>query len=105
MQTCRNLTFWSAFFSMMVDNRFNTLELYNNHPFPWLVTPKSFPDSAQFSAAVIAQWKSFWTDFFGMATEHGVDVVVGHWNILTTAEMQRNYKVCVSKGCAPEKNA
>ena len=40
-----------------------------------------------------------------MATEHGVDVVVGHWNILTTPEMQRNYKVCVSKGCAPEKNA
>jgi hypothetical protein len=45
-QTCRGAAYWSAFLDMMVENPFDALTIWNLHPYPFLIKPKSFPEAS-----------------------------------------------------------
>src|ERR1035441_3896369 len=46
METARDLNFWRSFLDMMAENRFNTLTLWNLHPFTFMIRPKNFPEAS-----------------------------------------------------------
>jgi hypothetical protein len=49
METCRDLDFWESFLDMMVENRFNALNLWNTHPFPYMIRATNYPDAIPFN--------------------------------------------------------
>ena len=40
-QTCSDVNYWKAFLDMMVENRINTLTLWNLHPYTFMIKPKN----------------------------------------------------------------
>ena len=88
---CRDLAFWERFLDMMVDNRFNVLSLWNNHPFPFMVRSESFPKATPFDDEELADWKQFWTALFGMARERGIQTFIVNWNIVVSPEFAEAY--------------
>ncbi|SKB30359.1 hypothetical protein SAMN05660226_00619 [Parapedobacter luteus] len=88
---CRDLAFWERFLDMMVDNRFNVLSLWNNHPFPFMVRSASFPKATPFSDDELADWKQFWTALFRMAKDRGIQTFVVNWNIVVSPEFAEAY--------------
>lgn len=87
----RDTVYWKAFLDMMAENRFNTLTLWNLHPFPYLVRAKSFPKATPFSDAEFAQWQAFWRSLFRMAKERGVSTYLVNWNIFVNQQYQSAY--------------
>jgi len=53
--TCKDTSYWKAFLDMMVENRFNTLSLWNLHPYPYLINRKIFRKQV---LSLIRKWKS-----------------------------------------------
>ncbi len=88
---CRDLAFWEEFLDMMVDNRFNVLSLWNNHPFPYMVRSASYPKATPFNDEELADWKNFWTALFGMAKERGIQTFIVNWNIVVSPEFAEAY--------------
>ena len=91
--TCRDLKFWGKFLDMMVDNRFNALSLWNIHPFPFMISSKSFPLANDFSEAEMKSWQNFWKGLFRMAKIRGIQTFVVNWNIAVSPEFAKAYKV------------
>jgi hypothetical protein len=44
-ETLRDPKYWEGFLDMMAENRFNSLSIFNIHPFVYMITPKNFPES------------------------------------------------------------
>lgn len=88
-ETVRDLVFWEAFLDMMAENRFNTLTLWSLHPFHYLVVPKSFPEAQTFSAAELAEWRTFWTKLFAMAKSRGIETYLINWNTFVSPAFAR----------------
>lgn len=88
-ETVRDLAFWEAFLDMMAENRFNTLTLWSLHPFHYLVVPKSFPEAQTFSAAELAEWRTFWTKLFAMAKSRGIETYLINWNTFVSPAFAR----------------
>lgn len=84
LETCRDLRFWESFLNMMLENRFNTLLLYNKHPFPYMVQLEEYPEASPFSATEMEDWQQFWKSLFAMAKARGVEVFVVNWNIVVS---------------------
>ncbi len=92
-ETCKDLRFWESFLNMMVENRFNTLTLWNLHPYMYMVQPISFPDATPFTPEELAGWKSFWKALFRMAKDRGIDTYIFNWNIFVSEEFSKAYQV------------
>ena len=90
-ETCRDLEFWRAFLDMMVENRFNTLSLWNMHPYIYMVRPKNFPEASPFSDEEMAEWQAFWKSLFRMAKQRGINTYVVNWNIFVSGEFAQHY--------------
>lgn len=86
METCRDTLYWESFLNMMVVNRFNTLSLWNMHPYTYMIRPDKYPEASPFSEEEMAEWKSFWNSLFRMARERGIKTFIVNWNIFTSRE-------------------
>lgn len=91
MSTCRDLRFWEQFLDMMVDNRFNVLSLWNNHPFPYMIRSASFPKASPLSDLELAEWKVFWKGLFAMASARGIQTFMVNWNIVVSPAFAEAY--------------
>lgn len=87
----RDLAFWERFLDMMVDNRFNVLSLWNNHPFPYMVRSETFPEATPFTDSELAEWRQFWTSLFHMAKQRGIQTFLINWNIVVSPEFAAAY--------------
>ena len=92
-ETARDLDFWKAFLDMMVENKFNTLTLWNLHPYMFMVQSKSFPESSPFSEEEMTAWQSFWKSLFKMAKTRGIDTYIVNWNIFVSEEFSDAYNI------------
>jgi len=90
-ETCRDIKFWERFLDMMVENRFNTLSLWNNHPFPYMIRSTNFPKATGFSDTEMADWQKFWKQLFRMAKQRGIQTFVVNWNIVVSPEFAKAY--------------
>src|SRR5688572_8163952 len=94
-QTCSDINYWKAFLDMMVENRFNTLTLWNLHPYTFMIKPKNFPEASPWSDTEMAAWKNLFGSIFRMAKERGIDTYVIPFNIFVTAEFSKAHNVAM----------
>ena len=83
-KTCRDPEFWKKFLDLMLADRFNTLLLYNKHPFPFMVKVEEYPEACPYSDLEMLEWKSFWHQLLGMAKDRAIDVFIVNWNIIVS---------------------
>ncbi|MDX1639849.1 MAG: hypothetical protein R3281_17950, partial [Balneolaceae bacterium] len=91
--TVRDLDFWREFLDMMAKNRFNTLSLWNLHPFHYMIRAKNFPEASPFSDRELQEWKKFWKSLFKMADDRSIETYVVNWNIRVSEAMADHYDV------------
>ncbi|MGK7396987.1 MAG: glycoside hydrolase family 20 zincin-like fold domain-containing protein, partial [Candidatus Cyclobacteriaceae bacterium M3_2C_046] len=91
MDICRDIKYWEKFLNMMLENRFNTLTLWNLHPFNFLVKPASFPKATGFSDLDLKEWQKFWHQLFQMAKQRGIETYLVNWNIFVSPDFAQNY--------------
>ncbi|MFC1766519.1 hypothetical protein ACFL6U_31125 [Planctomycetota bacterium] len=90
-ETCRDLKFWEAFLDMMVENKFNTLSLWNMHPYIYMVKPTNFPKASPFTDSEMAEWQTFWRGLFKMAKDRRIDTFTVNWNIFLPEDFDQHY--------------
>lgn len=91
IETCKDLNYWESFLDMMVENKFNTLSLWNMHPYMYMVKSKLFPKSSSFSDEEMAEWEEFWKGLFRMAKDRGIDTYIVSWNIFVPEAFTKEY--------------
>jgi hypothetical protein len=91
--TARDLKYWEAFLDMMMDNRFNTITLWNLHPFTYMVRPKNFPEASPWSPQELAQWQHLYHGILRMAKERGLDTYIVFWSIFVSRELAQAHNL------------
>lgn len=92
-ETCRDLNFWESFLDMMVENKFNTLTLWNLHPYMFMVQSDAFPKASPFTKTEMEEWRTFWKSLFKMAKARGIDPYIFNWNIFVSEEFGEEYNI------------
>jgi hypothetical protein len=92
-ETLRKPEYWEAFLDMMAENRFNSLSIFNLHPFVFMITPKNFPEASPFTEKEMEEWKSLHRAIFRMAAERAIDVYLIPFNIFVSEEFARSHNV------------
>jgi hypothetical protein len=95
-ETCSDLKYWEAFLDMMVENRFNTLTLWNLHPYPYMIRPKNFPEACPFNEQELKTWQNLFHGIFRMARERGIDTYMVPFNIFVSPEFAKAHHVAMS---------
>ena len=94
-QTCSDVNYWKSFLDMMVENRFNTLTLWNLHPYTFMIKPRNFPEASPWNDVEMAAWKNLFGSIFRMAKERGIDTYVIPFNIFVTPEFAKAHNVAL----------
>ncbi|MDT0650881.1 hypothetical protein [Autumnicola edwardsiae] len=92
-ETVRDVKYWEAFLDMMAKNRFNSLSLWNLHPFVYMIKPKNFPEASPFSDKEMEEWKHLHSEIFRMADERAIDTYIIPFNIFVSPEFSEAYNV------------
>lgn len=94
-ETCRDLNYWKAFLDMMVENRLNSLTLWNLHPYTFMIRPKNFPEASPFNDAELAEWKALFSGIFRMAKERALDTYIIPFNIFVSPQFSKAHNVAM----------
>jgi hypothetical protein len=94
-ETCKDVKYWEAFLDMMVENRLNSLSLWNLHPYPFLIRSKNFPEASPFTDKEMAEWQHLFRSIFKMAKERAIDTYIIPFNIFVTPEFSRAHNVAM----------
>lgn len=94
-ETCKDINYWEAFLDMMSENRFNTLTLWNLHPYTFLIKPKKFPEASPWNEQQMDEWKKLFNTIFKMAKERAIDVYLIPFNIFVTPEFSKAHNVAM----------
>ncbi len=92
-ETCKDVNFWEEFLDMMVENRLNSLSLWNLHPYTFMIKPKNFPESSPFNDKEMKVWKKLFTSIFRMAKERAIDTYIIPFNIFVSPEFSKAFNV------------
>jgi hypothetical protein len=86
ISTVKDLRFWTAFLDMMAANRFNSISLWNLHPYSYMIRSKNFPEASPWTDAEFAEWQHLYREIFRMAKERGLDTYIVSWSIFVSKE-------------------
>lgn len=92
-ETVRDIRYWEAFLDMMAENRFNSLSLWNLHPFVYMIKPKNFPEASPFDEKEMKEWQDLHKEIFRMADERAIDTYVIPFNIFVSQEFAEAHGV------------
>ncbi len=95
-ETLRNPGYWEAFLDMMAENRFNSLTIFNLHPFVYMIIPKNFPEASPFSLKEMEQWKELHREILKMASERAIDTYIFPFNIFVSEEFSKAHNVALT---------
>jgi len=94
-EICSDVNYWKDFLDMMAENRFNTLTLWNLHPYTFMIKPKNFPEASPWNEKEMAAWKNLFGSIFRMAKERGIDTYIVPFNIFVTVEFSKAHNVAM----------
>jgi len=94
-ETLRDPDYWKAFLDMMAGNRFNSLAIFNLHPFVFMITPRNFPEASPFTPEEMEQWKDLHRKIISLASERAIDVYLFPFNIFVSEEFSRSHNVAL----------
>lgn len=92
-ETCKDLNYWRAFLDIMVENRLNSLTLWNLHPYTYMIKPKNFPEASPFTDAQLKEWQALFHGIFRMAKERALDTYIIPFNIFVSPEFSKAHNV------------
>lgn len=92
-ETCRDLNFWEAFMDMMVENRLNSLTLWNLHPYTFMIRPKNFPEASPFTGAELKEWQALFKGIFHLAKARALDTYIIPFNIFVSPEFSKAHNL------------
>ena len=92
-ETCRDTSYWEAFLDMMAENRFNTLTMWNLHPYPFMIMPKNFPEASPFTADEFKEWQQLYRTIFRMAKDRDIETYIFCYNIFTTPGLAKAHNL------------
>lgn len=92
-ETLRDVKYWEAFLDMMAENRFNSLSIWNLHPFVFMIQAKNFPEASPFSDEEMREWKELHKSIFKMAKERAIDTYIIPFNIFVSPEFANAHNV------------
>jgi hypothetical protein len=92
-ETCKDLNYWKAFLDMMVENRLNSLSLWNLHPYTFMIKPKNFPEASPFTDVQLKEWQNLFHVIFRMAKERAIDIYIVPFNIFVSPEFSKAHNV------------
>ncbi|MGY6543230.1 glycoside hydrolase family 20 zincin-like fold domain-containing protein [Arthrospiribacter ruber] len=92
-ETLKEVKYWEAFLDMMVENRFNSLSIWNLHPFVFMIKPKNFPEASPFNDKEMEEWKKLHRSIFKMAKERAIDTYLIPFNIFVSHEFADAHQV------------
>ncbi|MCH6233168.1 glycoside hydrolase family 20 zincin-like fold domain-containing protein [Cognataquiflexum rubidum] len=92
-ETLRDVKYWEAFLDMMVENRFNSLSIWNLHPFVFMIQAKNFPEASPFSPKEMEEWKTLHKSIFRMAKERAIETYIIPFNIFVSHEFAKAHNV------------
>ncbi|MFA4922116.1 MAG: hypothetical protein WC611_08310, partial [Candidatus Neomarinimicrobiota bacterium] len=95
-ETCAKPEFWEAFLDMMSANRFNTLTLWNLHPYPFMIRPRNFPEASPWNDEQMQTWQNLFHAILGMAAERGIETYLIPFNIFVTPEFAKAHNVALN---------
>ena len=95
-ETVTDVNYWKEFLDMMVENRFNSLSLFNLHPFTYMILPKNFPEASPFTGEEMEKWKTLHREIFRMASERAIDTYIIPFNIFVSPEFSRAHNVALT---------
>jgi hypothetical protein len=94
-QTCRDTAYWKSFLDMMAENRFNSLTLWNLHPYTFLVKPRNFPEASPWTDSEMKEWQTLFHTIIRMAGERAIDTYIVPFNIFVTPEFAKAHNVAM----------
>jgi hypothetical protein len=92
-ETARDLKYWEAFLDMMVENRLNTLTLWNLDPFTYMVQTRGFPEASPWTPTEFAQWRQLYQGIFRLAKERALDTYIVFWSIFVSRQLAEAHGV------------
>jgi hypothetical protein len=95
-ETLRDPKYWEGFLDMMAENRFNSLSIFNMHPFVYMITPKNFPEASPFTPEEMEKWKNLHKEIFRMASERAIDTYLIPFNIFVSEEFSKAHNVALT---------
>lgn len=92
---CKDSLYWKAFLDMMVANRFNSLSVWNLHPYTYMIKPANFPEASPWNDKEMKEWEALFHAIFRMAKERAIDTYVVPFNIFVTPEFAKAHNVAM----------
>jgi hypothetical protein len=94
-ETLKDVKYWEAFLDMMVENRFNSLSIWNLHPFVFMIKPKNFPEASPFNDKEMEEWKNLHKSIFKMAKERAIETYIIPFNIFVSHEFANAHNIAL----------
>jgi hypothetical protein len=94
-QTCHDTAYWKSFLDMMAENRFNSLTLWNLHPYTFMIKPRNFPEASPWSDTEMKEWQTLFHSIIRMAKERAIDTYIVPFNIFVTPEFAKAHSVAM----------
>ncbi|MCD0466945.1 glycoside hydrolase family 20 zincin-like fold domain-containing protein [Flavobacterium sp. ENC] len=84
---------WTKYLDMMVDNRMNSLYLWNGHPFASLVKLKEYPFALEVSEEDFKKNEEIYKFLTEEANKRGIWVIQMFYNIIVSKPFAEHYKI------------
>ncbi len=84
---------WTKYLDMMVDNRLNSLYLWNGHPFASLVKLKDYPFALEVSEEDFKKNEEIYKFLTEEANKRGIWVIQMFYNIIVSKPFAEHYKI------------
>ena len=91
MPGARSLEFWEALLDHLARSRFNTLSIWSEHPFPFMIRAKNFPNATVFNDTELAAWKALHTGIFRLARDRAIEPALVDWNVFVSQGFKAHY--------------
>lgn len=88
-----NKKLWTKYLDMMVDNRMNSLYLWNGHPFASLVKLKDYPFALEVSEEDFKKNEEIYKFLTVEANKRGIWVIQMFYNIIVSKPFAEHYKI------------
>ncbi|HTN38351.1 MAG TPA: hypothetical protein VL053_14825 [Arachidicoccus sp.] len=88
-----NKSLWIKYLDMLVDNKMNTLYLWNGHPFASLVRLKDYPDAVEVDSATFRKNQEMFRFLTTEADKRGIWVIQAFYNIIVSKPFAEKHHI------------
>jgi hypothetical protein len=92
-----DLDFWRSFFEMCARNRYNEVSFWSANPWHHMVRVKKYPESQVLPDEELDRNIKHFHNIFKIGMDHGVDISLYTWNILTSPALAKAHDLKTRK--------